>query len=208
MASILDTRLSNFSEKPTAEQVHLALSVILDSPNGEAPILFSMLEGTPAANDLAEKIMADTGLMTESYFKEQVKSRIVASRIHFEKEQKLIPLLYTLMLPKDVMAAKAYLKTNAIASTKILGSVDGLVGALFEGNHLKVKEAFKEGKINAYSTVPCSTYSRIEPDMDRMHKHAIYMLLPKIRTEIAKNSSLPVEFYNTYIGLKQKYNID
>ena len=207
MTSLLDTRLSNFREKTTAEQVDLALSVILDSPNGEAPILFSMLEGTPAAEDLAAKVTIDTGLMTEAYFKEQVKSRIVTSRIQFEKEHKLIPLLYTLMLPKDVMVSKAYLKTNEIASTKILGSVDGVVGALFEGNHLKVKEALKEGKISAYSSVPCSTYSRLEPNFDKMHKHAVYMLLPKIRAEICKDPSLPTKFYDAYIGLKQKYNI-
>lgn len=128
---MLDTELEKrFNGRHDHEKVCIATEIILSSPNGEYKRVFGYLqEKSPsAAIQLREKICPRTGLMQRDFFQRKVKYELEA-REHERKRTDPRPGTYVFLATDEVEQAKEYFKTNDISPTRIIGSMDGLVGA-------------------------------------------------------------------------------
>lgn len=122
MATVqLEERLSELKGKPVSEQVKGALSIILESVNGETPQVMDALAGSPASVQLASKIDRESGLMLPIYFKDIVRRRFGEADYTFDVKRQVVDQTYVIVSTDDVAGLKAYLKSNELAPTQVIG---------------------------------------------------------------------------------------
>ncbi|MBW3016528.1 hypothetical protein KY309_02870 [Candidatus Woesearchaeota archaeon] len=138
----LETRLTG---KTPFERVLKAVSFILESPNGEYRRVFMHFNRLPEERkQLAERIDPETGLMQQQYFQQRVQSELETIDRYWKKTGKQLQNTYVLLIPDDVEKAKEHIKTNNIASTSLIGTVDGMTAALLPCDIKTAQEVMKE----------------------------------------------------------------
>ncbi|MBW2970426.1 hypothetical protein KY309_02795 [Candidatus Woesearchaeota archaeon] len=124
----LESRLTG--ETPY-ERVLKAVSLILESSNGEYRRVFMHFDRLPEGRkQLAERINPETGLMQEKYFLQRAQTELETAERYWKKTGKQLQNTYVLFMTEDVEKAKEHIKTNNIASTSMIGTVDGMTAAL------------------------------------------------------------------------------
>lgn len=177
----------------------VALNRIRNSRNGEYIAFYNHFdEHAPgAAKKLAEKVDRETGLFTTEYFRAQARLEVhVMNRTHAQLAKTsgrfsavhLLQGTYVLSAPENVIQAKEFLKTNEIASTTVVGTIDGLVGAFIhaeKSDGLKVSSYVKPSVLVEY--VPGTSFERMHYDGLRLfianalkHKNVPQSTLDKV----------------------------
>lgn len=224
----LEERLSELKGKPVSEQVSGALSIILQSVNGEAPHVFDFFGQSPAAVQLAGKIDRSTGLMLPVYFKQSVARRFAEADYVFDTQKRSVEQTYVLVSTDDVAGLKAFLKSNGVAPTEVIGvyalGLDNVtVAALLPCDKRMAKSvlskaekpfSFEDNGVVDHSGVPfVAGYARYVPfaDFDSIHADAAGDLMHErelrdLRADVALALVEGRDFDCTkYFALKNKY---
>jgi len=196
----LDERVYQLPGKNPDEQVALGLAIILESPNGEAPLVFDSVSRT-AARKLEEWVNPVTGLMQPGYFGDQTAARLMLGRLYFENTDQLKVHSYVVALSEYIQALKAHLKTNPISKTTVIGHADnGLVAVLLECSAEAAEEIMEGSGVLAYGIAQDSTFSEVGD----LHDNAIDNLLNRMKIKIA-SVGRDDKFFNTYCAIKKAH---
>jgi hypothetical protein len=204
MTTALDDRISQLAGKNTRQQVAEGLSIILNSPNGEAPFVFKAIDNE-AREQLGRKVDARYGLMTGTYLREQVDSKLLVADLMFNNADKLVQFSYVLFESPDVVKLKEHLKTNSGVQTHIIGESKGMIGAL-----LPCDDETAEKISAGYGRFGVARYSHGDR-FDGIHKKAVRGLLGQMREEIhvglsAKDPKAD-DLIAKYLALKDEYKL-
>lgn len=189
----------------------VALNRIRNSRNGEFIAFYKHFdEHAPgAAKKLAEKVDRETGLFTTEYFKAQARLEVhVMNRTH-EKLAKtsgrfsavhLLQGMYVLSAPKNIIEAKDFFKTNEKASTTVVGTIDGLVGAFIH--------AGKQDGMNVASAVQPAVLVEYVPgtSFERMHYDGLRLFI----ANALKHNNVPQldKVIESYLRRKDAWDIN
>jgi len=174
----LDERISQLAGKEEADQVSLGLSIILESPNGEAPHVFDAISA-PAALQLGTRVDRVYGLLTEDYMRERVNTKTLVADLTFDNAQRLSSLTYVLFDEADFYKVKEHLKTNDVVRTNVIGVVKGKVGALLSCDSEAVSKIAGD-----YGLVGVARYSHGDKFEDLQRK-ALGDLLGNLKSQIS-----------------------
>jgi hypothetical protein len=197
----LDERISQLAGKEEADQVSLGLSIILESPNGEAPYVFDAIS-VSAAKQLGRQVDRVYGLLTAGYLQERVNTKTLVADLTFDNAHQLSSLTYVLFDNADMAGIKEHLKTNDVVQTNVIGVVKGKVGALLSCD---VNTASKIA--GSYGLVGIAHYSHGDRFEDLQRK-AADDLAAGIRLNIAagiKDGSDVDKLLSAYFELKKDY---
>ncbi len=193
--------ISRLAGKEDKDQVELGLSIILGSPNGEAPHVFNAISA-PAAEELGRRVDRVYGLLTADYLKERVNTKTLVADLTFDNAHQLSSLTYVLFDNADMAGIKEHLKTNDVVQTNVIGVVNGKVGALLSCD---VETASKIA--GSYGVVGVARYSHGDRFEDLQRK-AADDLAAGIRLNIADGMSKGSDvdkLLSAYFELKKDY---
>lgn len=196
MDATLDVKLAELKRLEPESQFDRALSIILDSPNGEAPHVFDALGDGVASYRLRSRIDRNSGLMLPLYFIESVKSKVPGNST------------YVLFGPQnDVCELKALLKENSVAPTHDIGIYGQNITALLPCSVEDAEELLKDFDAGFASAVDASSlhmlHSTAAVDLQRRVISTLANLRADIALALMNGENGPI---NQYLVLKDKYN--